>query len=339
MTTTHLSILPNWLGDLVMATPALLRWGERARHVVCGAPHLTGLVDDLGLADAVVVYDRHGDDRSWRRWPHVARRLRSHDPARVLVLGPSLRAAVLGALSGAPERRGLGGEGRELLLTHVHRVPGGKRSQHLACSWWEAACGRGTPPRPRWRAGPRGRTSLATLVARFPGLAGPYAVFATGAAYGPTKRWPEASFERVAHDVARAYGWTPVFVGSSSPAEVQASARLADATGGIALAGQTDLPTLVALLEAARLFVGNDSGPMHVAAATGIPTVGIFGSTSPTWTAPRGEQAVVVGPGPVDCSPCFRADCPFDLECLRELTPSVVLAAVEQLVGVQGARP
>jgi len=330
--TTRLSILPNWLGDLVMASPALRTWGRGTRHVAVGAPHLTRLVRDLGLVEDTLDYDRHGVEASWRRLPSLRARLRAIGAGEALVLGPSLRAAVLGALSGATERRGLGGEGRELFLTHVHRVRGGSRSEHLSRSWWHVAGGRGAPPGPRWQAGPRGRAGLDGLAREHSLLAQDYAVFAPGATYGATKRWPEEGFASVAAEVRTHHGWTPVFVGSAAPREVEACERLASRTGGLALAGRTDLETLVALLERARLFVGNDSGPMHVAGAVGSPTVGIFGSTSPTWTAPRGEQVRVVGPTPVGCTPCFRSTCPFDLECLRGITPDTVMAAIADLV-------
>lgn len=329
---THLSILPNWLGDLVMATPALRRFGAGVRHVAVGAPAMCALVDDLGLADRTVAIDRRGPEGRWFRAGRLARRLRAHDPQCALVLGPSLRAAVWGALSGAPERRGVGGEGREVFLTDVTRVRGGTRSQHLTRTWWEAAGGQGPVPKPRWEPGEAGEAGWARLAASFDALGSGYAVFAPGATYGPTKRWPEAYFATVARAIAARHGWVPVFVGSAAAREVAAAERLAARCGGVALAGRTDLPTLVAVLARARLFVGNDSGPMHVAAAVGAPTVGIFGSTSPAWTAPRGDRALAVGPAPVDCSPCFRADCPFDLECLRELEPAPVLDAAERLL-------
>ena len=331
--TTHLSILPNWLGDLVMATPALRRFGAGVRHVVAGEPGLVELATDLGLCDDAVVIDRRGTDRSWRRWPSIARRLRAVDPARALVLGPSSRAAFWSVLSGAPERRGVGGEAREVFLTEVHRVPGGLRSRHLSQTWWEIAGGRGACPRPRWDGGPRARAGFDALAGEVDVLHRPYAVFAAGATYGPTKRWPEASFAEVARVVHDEWGWIPVLVGSGAEREVVTAERIAARSGGISLAGRTDLPTLVEVLRRARCFVGNDSGPMHVAAACGTPTVGVFGSTSPTWTAPRGEQAVAVGPAPVTCSPCFRSDCPYDLECLRNLEPATVLAALDRLLG------
>ena len=70
-----------------------------------------------------------------------------------------------------------------------------------------------------------------------------------------------------------------------------------------------------------------------LAAALGTPTVGIFGSTSPAWTAPRGPRVRVVGPAGVDCSPCFRKTCPFDRECLTGVETKAVIEAAREVVG------
>jgi len=330
---TRLSVLPNWLGDLVMATPALRRFGAGSEHVVVGAPHLVDLVLDLGLADRGVDYDRRGADRGVSGLWRAARGLSALEPEVALVLGPSLRAAALPALAGIPQRQGVGGEGRELFLTRVHRVRGGLRSQHLSQTWWDVTGGAGQVPSPRWRPGRRGQEGWRALMERRPELTAPFAVFAAGATFGPTKRWPTHFFAETAGRLHASHGLRPVFVGSGDARERETAAALAEATGGVSLAGETDLPVLVGALADASLFVGNDSGPMHVAAAVGIPTVGIFGSTSPVWTAPRGPAARTVGPAPVDCSPCFRATCPFALECLRQVEPSAVLGAVERLLG------
>jgi heptosyltransferase-2 len=107
--------------------------------------------------------------------------------------------------------------------------------------------------------------------------------------------------------------------------------ELAEASGGLCVAGQTDLPTLAALISESAGFIGNDSGPMHLAAAVGVPTLGVFGSTSPTWTAPRGPRALAVGPAPVHCSPCFRRRCPYELQCLRDLRVDTVWSALEEM--------
>jgi len=98
------------------------------------------------------------------------------------------------------------------------------------------------------------------------------------------------------------------------------------------LAGELDVADLTAVLRGAGVVVGNDSGPVHIAAAMGVPTVALFGSTSPAWTAPRGPRAAAVSIG-VDCSPCFRRECPDGTtRCLGELTPEAVLETVRETI-------
>ena len=155
---------------------------------------------------------------------------------------------------------------------------------------------------------------------------------APGAQYGPAKRWPLRHFRALSKKIHERFGWTVVVVGGGAPAERQLCRALGDDTGMLDLCGRTDLPTLSALLAAAELFVGNDSGPAQVAAAAGTPTVTVFGSTSPRWTAPRGPASETAGPHPVPCTPCFRPTCSIGLPCLEELTVGEVWDAVERVL-------
>lgn len=325
-----LAILPNWLGDLVMVEPAVRRLRERGPVTGVIAPPLAGLVEDCGLVDHIEIFDRRGSDRGLGGLFRAARRLPRDREA--LVFGPSLRAAALAAVGRFERRIGYGGAGRELFLTDVRRTPGQPRCTHLVDDW-EALVepgGRGGSLC-AWAVGERGRTGLADL--RRQGLLPEsFVVFGTSANYGVTKEWPGASFVAVADALRRQSGLTPVFAGSDAARERERAAELAARTGGVDLAGQTDLPTFAAVLQSADLFVGNDSGPMHLAAAVGTPTVGIFGSTSPDWTAPRGRRVRIVGPAAVDCTPCFRRDCPFDRECLTGISVEAVGEAARDLL-------
>jgi heptosyltransferase-2 len=325
-----LAILPNWLGDLVMVEPALRRLRERGAVTGVISPALAGLLEDCAVVDRIEVFDRRGSDRGLGGLVRAGRRLRGAEVA--WVFGPSLRAAALSAAGGIPRRVGLGGAGREFFLNDIRRPAGAPRSRHLVDDWVhlvepDAAAGSLCS----WRPGERGASGLAEL-RRHHDLAGNLAVFGVSANYGVTKEWPQERFLEVAHLLERD-GFRPVFVGSDSARERERAAAMARECGGIDLAGRTDLPTFAALLESAALFIGNDSGPMHLAAAVGTPTVGIFGSTSPAWTGPRGERVRVVGPAGVDCSPCFRTTCPFDRECLTGVSAGAVVEAARELVG------
>jgi len=147
----------------------------------------------------------------------------------------------------------------------------------------------------------------------------PLAGIAPGAAYGPAKRWFPDRFATVADRLAEEFGCAVLVFGSAGDREsagaVQASAR----TALVDLAGTTSLREALALISRCRVFVSNDSGLMHVAAALGVPTAAIFGSTNPLTTGPRGPRFSIIR-RPVDCSPCLRETCPEDFRCMDAIT-------------------
>lgn len=158
-----------------------------------------------------------------------------------------------------------------------------------------------------------------------------------GAEFGPSKRWPDYHYAQVArHWIAN--GGRVWLFGSAKDRPVAEAIR--DALPGehqsevALLAGVTSLEQAVDLLSATAAVVSNDSGLMHIAAALARPLVAVYGSTSPDFTPPLGKPVAVVRLG-LDCSPCFERVCPLGhLNCLRQLEPGRVIAALEQLPGV-----
>jgi len=323
-----LAILPNWLGDVVMCVPALRALRAESELVGVGSAAMLGLLEDLGELDQSVVFERRGADAGLAGLIRAGRRLRRLRPARAVAFPPSLRAAVLAWLSGASQRTGFGGEGRELFLND--RRGRASRDRHLSEQWVELV-GDSSPSKTPLSPGELARSRWRELREALPEEPKDFFVVAPGATYGPTKRWPEGHFVELARRWGGETNWAPVFIGSADAEERSLVSRVAMAAGGIDLAGQTDLSLLTAVLADAKLFVGNDSGPMHLAAALGTPTVGIFGSTSPAWTAPRGPRVRVAGPHPVECTPCFQPSCPIGIPCLVELGVDEVLAAARAL--------
>jgi len=353
---TELAILPNWLGDLVMAVPALRAMGERGTVVAVGAPALLELIEDLQLADATVPYDRHGVDGGALGLWKVARRCGAHRPRRAVIFPPSLRAALLAVLAGCPRRRGQPTDGRRFLLNEAVAVPDPPRSMHQSDVWLAMARGTQVCPgaaQPRLRPGARGEREWKELqgelgssrAAEKPGAGGNalgpggFAVLAPGATYGPAKRWPLNHFKELARRIHEVTGLALVVIGGRGEEERAQCATLARAVGALDLSGRTSLPGLAALLAECGLFVGNDSGPAQLAAAMGAPVVTLFGSTSPAWTAPRGERAKVAGPHPVSCTPCFQPTCPIGLPCLEKLDVDEVWREVEELWRQSRAHP
>ena len=148
-------------------------------------------------------------------------------------------------------------------------------------------------------------------------------ILCPGAEFGPAKKWPVEHFAELASQLLE-LGQQVWLMGS--PKDAQDTAKIKGlAPACFDLAGKTSLTDAIDLMSFAGQAVCNDSGLMHVACALGVPTVGVFGSTSPGFTPPLGERAVVVEQS-LACRPCFQRECPLGhLDCLRTLTPKLVL--------------
>ncbi|HEV8118738.1 MAG TPA: glycosyltransferase family 9 protein, partial [Thermoanaerobaculia bacterium] len=142
-------------------------------------------------------------------------------------------------------------------------------------------------------------------------------------------RWPAERFG-VLSDRLEERGYARAAVIGPGEEDLGARASVSAAHAVPVLGRDLDPIGLAALLSRARVVVGNDSGPAHLAAAVGTPVVALFGPTDPGRTAPSGA-AVEVLDRFVFCSPCFRKDCPYGHECMREITVEMVLGAVERL--------
>ncbi|MFW5989709.1 MAG: lipopolysaccharide heptosyltransferase I [Desulfosudaceae bacterium] len=145
-----------------------------------------------------------------------------------------------------------------------------------------------------------------------------------------TKLWETDKFARLA-DILGQRGWKIIFTGDGNDREVVDQIRAAMRQPAANLAGRTTLMELAALYEQADLVISTDTGPMHLAAATGTPVVALFGPTAPWRTGPYGDRHQVVR-RPLSCSPCYQRTC-RTRECLRSITVEEVLVAVDELNG------
>jgi heptosyltransferase-2 len=344
-----LCIAPSWLGDAVLALPALQLLTDAGARLEIVARHgTTRVFADVTRADALHASPGSRLERFRQAW-----RLRSVRPHAALLLAPSFSAAFQAALSGAPIRMGEARDVRGLLLSHS-RAPG-SRETHLALTYQrlaeELAAALGldvampdTTPRQNTPAGlydaprlqPRGaETEAAAALLRDAGCSNAPLVVAPGARFGPAKRYPSERFAEAARRLAQQLDTRVVLVGSSEDARETAAMR-ASFRDAIDLAGRTDLGALLGLLSLARGVLSNDSGVMHLAAALGAPVVGIFGSSNPRWTRPLGRHAGFVS-NPVPCAPCYRRTCPIDFECMLGLEVEVVVVSLLELIRLRSA--
>ncbi len=342
--------LPNWIGDAVMALPAVLRLGDARPEweILLFAhprvrPLFEGFDEPYRLLPAAP--ERGG---GWRAFRHVVRRLRDEKADAALLLAGSARSAAVTRAAGIPRVLGWPTDGRLWLLTDPVGRPTRRRLQReqflaLAESFLRRVAERDDHANPRsaWPERLPLRAEEISWERRFRAEQGGadrvMIALAPGATYGPTKRWPEESFLELARRLV-GRGFEVAWIGGA--AETELCARLAAATGPGAhsFAGRLSLRETLSLLAGVRVTVSNDSGAMHLAQAAGSAVVGIFGSTAPEWTGPVGEMALVVQ-HPVPCAPCFRPECPFALECLTGITVDAVERAIDELCTRSAGRP
>ncbi|MCK4665470.1 lipopolysaccharide heptosyltransferase II [Candidatus Dependentiae bacterium] len=152
-------------------------------------------------------------------------------------------------------------------------------------------------------------------------------IISPGATYGPAKRWSFSNFIDVGKYIQKKYLFTPVLIGFSN--EIEINTEIPESF--INLIDKTNLEELIILTSESKFFITNDSGPMHIADALRIPLVAIFGSTSPTWTGPRGNKSRYVESN-LDCKPCFRKKCKFNYICMHKITSNEVIIKVNELL-------
>lgn len=318
---------PNWVGDAVLSIPALKSLRQRfpsARITLLARAWVAGLFHSAAFVDQI-----------WRvgpGWVSTVREIRGKRFDTGILLTNSFGSAVTMRAGGVAARIGYATELRSALLTHPVPLEEGKRHQtryylHLL----ESEFGPGPAPDTGMTPSPHERDRARRLLSKA-GIGGTeqLLVLSPGAAFGSAKRWREAGFAALA-DRLGGEGFRTVVVGSGAEREIGDRVVALMHAPATNLAGQTDLETLIGLLAEAALVVTNDSGPMHVAAALGTPTLAIFGATDPDVTGPLGPRTRVVS-HKVDCSPCLLRECPIDHRCMEGLTVEQVFEASCALV-------
>lgn len=159
-----------------------------------------------------------------------------------------------------------------------------------------------------------------------------------GASYGSAKCWPPDRFAELANRLQAQTHAEVILFGTASEAAVSSAISAGMRRPPIDLTGKTSIADLPALLSQCHLFIGNDSGAMHVAAAVGLPVVAIFGPTDPFGTSPVTQRCSIVQEKSY-CSPCFLRRCPTDHRCMTRVTPDAVESAARQWIPLTEVSP
>lgn len=294
---------PNHLGDVVLALPAL----RAAAADVLVRASLAPLLHLAGLSGRIVPFNGIIDGTL---------ALRAKRYTKGVLLPPSFSSALIFALGGVAQRRGTDTDGRRILLTDAVPVDS-FAGLHRATQYMRlvgAAVAEGAPILPRLDI-PRPSHEQRT-VGVFPG------------GNARSRRWEPDRFAELARRLAKRGNRVVVFGG---PTERELTARVAG-DAAVDLGGQTDLAQLATGIASCDLLVTNDTGPLHLAAAVGTPTVSLWGAGDPMVTGPLGTGHRLLRHPELDCVPCTKNDCPLAVDryrCLTVITVDDVEAVIQ----------
>ena len=327
-----LIILLGAIGDVMRALPLLtrVRRAYPAAHIAWAVePAAAPLLDYHPALNDVLLYQRKRGPRAFIPFLQHLRRQRFD---LVLDLQRHLKSGLVSLCSGAPIRVGFHRqntkEGNWLFNTHtIDAIPDFslKLGQYLKFAEALGLPEDGVSFDLRLR--PEEEQRVDALLVDTPR---PFAVFFLGSRW-PSRFWfPEATAE-VARALQQEYGAHVVLVGGQGEVAFAHEVRAAFPGKLTDLSGKTTLRDLIGIFSRARLAMGPDSGPMHIAAATGVPVISLWGATSPIRSAPWGSEAFVLQ-GSAACSPCYTRDCPIGRACMRRITPDHVMQQARKIL-------
>jgi heptosyltransferase-2 len=341
--------LPNWVGDAVMATPALraLRVRYREAHLVgVLRPYVAGVLEGSPWLDSLVLLETKGP---WsHRWPAVAWRLRQYRPELAVLFPNSFRTALVARLAGCRRRVGYRRYGRGPLLTDRLEPVRGASGRLLPSPALDSynrlarAAGCAEPGHRMELFTTPADEAAADAVWRRDELDGFREVVClnSGGAFGSAKLWPTEYFAALARRLADERGCGVLVL--CGPAERNLAREVAALAGRPAVRTLADHPPSLGLTKAcvrrAALLVSTDSGPRHFAAAFDRPVVTLFGPTHIAWTETYYPRAVHLQK-PVECGPCQRRVCPLDHRCMKLLTPEEVYRTAADLLARAAGPP
>jgi heptosyltransferase-2 len=319
----------NWVGDSVMTVPAL----RALRRVLPDAnitlvirPGAKGIFSEADFIDDVLVYNRKNafsvipQVREWKR--------RQFDLA--VLFQNAFEAALIPFLAGVPVRLGYATESRQALLTHPLALPDWRSSRHevfyylyLVTALEQMLFGSSSiceaEPDASIQISEHRRDEARSLL-RLHGIGEENSIVAIcpGSINSRAKRWPAEAYAALADRLMESQRQV-LLIGSQEEVEVSKDVMSRMRQRPVVLTGKTSLDEITAVLATVDLIVTNDTGPAHIGAALGRPTIVIFGPTNPLTTRPFSPEAEILR-HPPECAPCMLRDCPIDHRCMTAIT-------------------
>jgi len=329
------------LGDVVLSTPvisALRRAYPDAFLAFMVRPENRDVVDGDPCLNEVITYDKYGSEKSFVKTVAFSRMLRRKKFDVAIALHPTNRTHIMLFLAGIPDRIGYDRKMGWLLTRRVpHRKQEGTRHEvdyNLDLLAGEGIDVSGADRRPSMTVNDEDRRAVDAIIKEH-GLGDNIIALHPGASC-PSKRWPPERFAAAADRLAELYGADIAVTGGKETAAYSAAVLSAMKGKAADLTGLFSVGQLAAFLAGCRLFVSNDSGPVHVSVAVGTPVIAVFGrkdpGLSPLRWGPLGEKDVVLHRD-VGCEICLAHNCEKDFACLKAVTVDDVVHAAKSILG------
>jgi heptosyltransferase-2 len=315
---------PNWIGDSILSFPALysVRKNFPAAEIWIAASRWTeGIFIPLDWVKGTIALSN-------KNIKSDAQILKEHNFDIGILFTNSFGSALLFSLAKIPQRWGYARDGRHLLLTkRVHFSPLEAPRHHIQY-YLSLVSKLGLETAPAELNLPLTEEAVSQTNALFQSLSvdrnKPIIILSPGASYGPAKRWPASFFSRLATLLQSNHDAEILIIGSEKDKDIATAIAADMPKKPYDLTGQTTLPQLAGSICQSSLFITNDSGPMHLANALKVPVIAIFGPTDPLITGPFQMPSKVLK-GQVSCWPCSYRECPFEHQCMTQITPEMVL--------------
>ena len=330
---------PNWVGDIVMATPlfdCLRASFNQARLVAIVRSYAQGILRDGPWFDSFIDC---GDKTLSGFWSMV-KAIHRLQPQMAVVLPNSIRSVLPIRLAGVRNVYGYRRNGRSFLLSGgppPRRKAGRIEPMPMADYYLEIARWMGlktqADPLPRLYTNPSVDEKAEHLLCRY-GIEPDKLLVGLnpGASFGSSKCWPAEYFAQAAQLFKTEYNAKVIlFVGPGEESIAAEIERQTDTELINTSPDKIDLELLKPLIRRCNLLVTNDTGPRHYAVALNVPLVVIMGPTDPRYTASNLEKTIVLRQE-LPCSPCHKKQCPTDHRCMRSITPEMVLQAGQELL-------
>ncbi|MGC1878507.1 MAG: lipopolysaccharide heptosyltransferase II [Rhabdochlamydiaceae bacterium] len=335
--------MPNWIGDLVMATPVLrdLRKAYPEAHItaMCRSPICELLKEDPEIDELFCFSKASGFGRREER-RNIIEKLRKGKYDLGILLTHSFSSAWWFWLGKIQNRLGYECNGRKLLLTHSLPFPQNLQNQHLVVTYKMLLEPLGIPVSdtpPRLYLSLKEMSDARTLLRQHGIPEGVLIVgINPGATYGSAKCWLPERFREVTERLLRNRDVYIVYFGDQATTSLVKEICAGLPSRVINLAGMTSLRELSSLISHCDVILTNDSGPMHIADAIGTPIVALFGSTSEVVTGPYRSGTLIHKH--VECSPCYQRTCPIDFRCMKRIEADEVYEAISKILNAKRSK-